>query len=104
MKTTTPSFPKVFLVALLVACSVGTFGGVANAQLPPGTIMTTGTAHSHSVSIPLTEMTPCFQALGPVAPGPKKRGPSGNLLSDPIVSFDGLHVGELPACDDCSLA
>ena len=95
---------KVFLVALLVAGSVARFVGIANAQLPPGTIMTTGTAHSHSVSIPLTEMTPCFQALGPVAPGPKKRGPSGNLLSDPIVSFDGLHVGELPACDDCSLA
>ena len=102
MKTTTPSFPKVFLVALLVACSVGTFAVVADAQLPPGSIMTTGTAHSHFVSVPLSEMLTCPDAIGPAVPGPISK-PGGNLLSDPIVSFDGLHVGKLPAGDDCSL-
>jgi hypothetical protein len=95
---------KKLLIAPLLVCSFGTFLSTANAQLPPGTIMTTGTAHSHSVSIPFGRMTPCFQAIAPGALGPKKREPSGNLLSDPIVNFDGLHVGELPACDDCSLA
>ena len=55
--------------------------------------------------MPLSQMMPCPGALGPVAPapGPEKREPSGNFLSQPIVSFDGLHVGELPAGDDCSL-
>jgi len=99
MKTTTPLFPKVFL---LVACSVGTFVGVANAQLPPGSIMTTGTAHSHFLSVPLSEMLTCPDAIGPAVPGPISK-PGGNFLSDPIVSFDGLHVGKLPASDDCSL-
>ena len=93
---------KKFLVVLLVACSVGTFVDVANAQLPPGSIMTTGTAHSHFLSIPLSQMLTCPVAIGPAVPGPVTK-PGGNFLSDPIVSFDGLHVGKLPAGDDCSL-
>jgi hypothetical protein len=93
---------KIFLVAPLLASLVGTFVSVADAQLPPGTIMTTGTAHSHSVSMPLSAMTTCPAAIGPAAPCPKKREPGGNFLSDPIVSFDGLHVGELLG-DDCSI-
>ena len=64
--------------------------------------MTTGTAHSHFLSIPLSQMLTCPVAIGPVVPGPVTK-PGGNFLSDPIVSFDGLHVGKLPAGDDCSL-
>ena len=64
--------------------------------------MTTGTAHSHSVSIPLSQMATCPGAIGPAVPGPISK-PNGNFLLDPIVSFEGLHVGELPAGDDCSL-
>jgi hypothetical protein len=95
-------FVKKFLVVLLVACSVGTFVDVTKAQLPPGSIMTTGTAHSHSLSIPLSQMLTCPDAIGPTEPGPISK-PGGNFLSDPIVSFNGLHVGKLPAGDDCSL-
>jgi len=64
--------------------------------------MTVGTAHSHSVSVPVSRMTTCPEMIGPAAPAPK-REPSGNFLSDPIVSFDGLHVGELPAGSNCSI-
>ena len=85
---------KSFLVALLLAFLFAIFVGSADAQLPPGSIMTTGTAHSHSVSRPLGEMTTCPREIGPVLPDPK-REPAGNFLSDPIVSFDGLHLGEL---------
>jgi hypothetical protein len=103
MKTTTPIvLVKVFLVALLVAGLVAKFIGLADAGLPPGWIMTVGTAHSHSVSVPFSQMTTCPEMIGPAAPAPK-REPSGNFLSDPIVSFDGLHVGELPAGSNCSL-
>jgi hypothetical protein len=87
--------------ALLVALSFAIFVGPADGQLPPGSIMTVGTAHSHSVSIPLREMTPCPAAIGPVAPSSRNKQ-SGNFLSDPIVSFDGLHLDELHG-DDCSL-
>jgi hypothetical protein len=93
---------KLFFVVLLLAGSVGTFANIADAQLPPGWIMTTGTAHSHSVSIPLSQMTPCPAMIGPVTPALKKKQPNGNSLSDPIVNFDGLHVGELFG-DDCSI-
>src|SRR5256714_8788928 len=41
-------------------------------------------------------------AMGSAAPDCKSEY-GGNFLSEPIVSFDGLHVGELPAGDDCSL-
>jgi len=64
--------------------------------------MTVGTAHSHSVSVPVSRMTTCPEMIGSAAPAPK-REPSGNFLSDPIVSFDGLHVGELPAGSNCSI-
>jgi hypothetical protein len=107
---------KKLLITLLSAISIGTFVSVADAQLPPGSIMTTGTAHSHSVSAPLGEMLTCPDALDPVAAlggvasqtrrrSDKATGsePGGNFLSDPIVSFDGLHVGKLPPDDDCSL-
>jgi hypothetical protein len=93
---------KVFLVALLVTGFVGAFADVADADLPPGWIMTVGTAHSHSVSIPFSQMTSCAAMLNPAAPGPK-REPAGNFLSHPIVNFEGLHVGELPADHSCSL-
>jgi hypothetical protein len=92
---------RKFLVALLVAGSVARFVGMANAQLPPGTIMTTGTAHSHSVSMPLRHMTTCPREIGPALPDPKSE-PAGNFLSDPIVSFEGLHLGELVG-GHCSL-
>jgi hypothetical protein len=91
---------KVFLVALLVALTFGIFVGLADAQLPPGSIMTVGTAHSHSVSIPLGQMATCPRGIGPALPGPKSE-PAGNFLSDPIVSFEGLHLGELHR-DNCS--
>jgi hypothetical protein len=93
---------KRFLVALLVAGSIGTFIDVADSGLPPGWIMTVGAAHSHSVSMPFSEMTTCPAMVGPAAPAPR-REPAGDVLSDPIVNFEGLHVGELPAGDDCSL-
>ena len=99
-----PISVKKFLVALLVVGLFGTFVGAADSQLPAGWVMTVGTAHSHSVSAPLSGMTPCPEMIGSSAPGPKKREPSGNVLSDPIVNFDGLHVGELPPGDDCSLS
>ncbi len=86
---------KRFPVALFVAGSVGIFAGVADAGLPPGWIMTVGTAHSHSVSPPFSQMLTCPAMIGPAAPAPK-REPAGSFLSDPIVNFEGLHVGELP--------
>ena len=71
--------------------------------------MTVGTAHSHSVSAAFSQMTPCptptptpTPTIPPAALGTKKE-PAGNFLSDPIVNFDGLHVGELPAGHDCSI-
>src|SRR5258707_486696 len=90
--------------------------------------MTTGTAHSHSVSIPLPKMSNCRTPTPTPPPGPPGAGvvpqarrhppvragsaaatatstknePGGNVLSDPIVSFDGLHVSELLG-DDCSI-
>jgi hypothetical protein len=97
---------KVFLVPLLAVILVATFVGVADAQLPPGSIMTVGTAHSHSLSMPLSAMSPCPAMISPAAPSPlappAKPEPAGNSLSDPIVSFEGLHVGELLG-DDCSV-
>jgi hypothetical protein len=68
--------------------------------------MTVGTAHSHSVSMPVSQMSPCPAMIGRAGPGslipPSKKEPSGNFLSDPIVNFEGLHVGELLG-DDCSI-
>src|SRR6266540_4449353 len=89
---------KVFLVALFVAVPVATFVGVADAQLPPGSVKTVGTAHSHSVTrIPLSQMATCTTptptptatvgGIGPARPGPKS-DPGQNPLSGPIVSFD----------------
>jgi hypothetical protein len=105
---------KVFLVALFVAAAIATFlfagsvgsktdvVNVADAQLPPGSIMTVGTAHSHIVtSRPLSGMDTCPAVLGPAAPAPK-REPSGNFLSGPIVSFEGLRHAELQDGNFCS--
>jgi hypothetical protein len=71
--------------------------------------MTTGTAHSHSVSIPVSQMALCPPANGAreaartgVLALPVKNEPSGNGLSSPRLSFDGLHVDELLG-DDCSI-
>ena len=112
---------KKILITLLSAISIGTFVSVGSAQLPPGTIMTTGTAHSHSVSIPLRQMDLCPAATAtptatPGAPGygvvhetrrpgavaTTKRESGRNFLSDPILSFDGLQVSDLLG-DDCSI-
>ncbi len=87
---------------MLVAGLVGTFAGVVNAGLPPGWIMTVGSAHSHSVSQPLREMLTCPTMIGPGGPVTNRK-PIAGFLSDPIVNFEGLHVGELPSGDDCSL-
>ncbi len=94
---------KGFLVALVAAGSIGTFVGVADGSLPPGWIMTVGTAHSHSVSMPFSQMTTCPAMLGAAAAPGSNSEPAGNVLSDPIVSFEGLRVGELPAGDNCSI-
>ena len=91
---------KTFLIALLVALIFEIFVGLADAQLPPGSVMTVGTAHSHSVSIPLRQMATCPSEIGPALPTPKS-GPAGNFLSDPIVSFEGLHLGELIGSKGC---
>ena len=92
---------KTSLVPVLAALTLGTCVGLADGQLPPGSIMTFGTAHSYSVSRPFREMTPCPAAIDPLAPSFRNK-PSGNFLSDPIVSFEGLHVGELLG-NDCSI-
>ena len=93
--------------------------------------MTTGTAHSHSVSIPVGQMALCPGTMPTPTPTPATPGtgvvpqarrhpsgwagstaakatstrnePDGSSLSDPIVNFDGLHVDELLG-DDCSIA
>ena len=105
---------KVFLVALFVAAAIATFlfagsvgsgktdvVDVADAQLPPGSIMTVGTAHSHHLSRRLGLMDTCPAGIGPAQPVPISE-PGNNLLSGPIVSFEGLHLGELGG-DDCAL-
>jgi hypothetical protein len=104
---------KRFSVATLLAASLGTSLVVAHAGLPPGWIMTTGTAHSHSVSMPFRQMTICATPTPSPTGTPGNALPSetrrltllgtGNFLSDPIVSFEGLHVGQLPADTHCSL-
>jgi len=92
---------KTFLVALCIALTFAPFVYLTFAQLPPGSIMTIGTASSHSLSEPLSHMSPC--------PSPTPFGPArptvgttsgNNPLSDPIVSFEGLHVIE--SHNDCS--
>jgi hypothetical protein len=85
---------KTFLFGLLVALAFDRFAGSADAQLPPGSIMTIGIAHSHSVSVPLRDMVTCPMETRPTLLGPNN-GRARNFLSDPIVSFEGLHVGEL---------
>ena len=93
---------KRFFLAVVVAGVVGMFVLIADAGLPPGWIMTTGTAHSHSVSVPFSQMLTCPEMIPPAAPD-STREPAGNFLSDPIVNFEGLHLGELPAGDNCSI-
>jgi hypothetical protein len=101
---------KVFLVALFVAVPIATFVGVADAQLPPGSVKTVGTAHSHYATlIPLSQMATCQTPsptpnpgmIGPARPGPKS-DPGQVLLSGPIVSFEGLQHGELHDGNFCS--
>ena len=93
---------KTFLLVLLEALSFEICVGLASAQLPPGSIMTFGTAHSYSVSRPLRDMPRCPTGFDAVASTSTNK-PNGNFLSDPIVSFDGLHAGELNH-DDCFVA
>jgi hypothetical protein len=90
---------KPFLVGLLLALAFETFVSLADAQLPPGSIMTVGTASSHSVTIPLSQMATCPTPTPTPTASPtaaeRKSEPGGSFLSDPIVSFEGLNLGEL---------
>ena len=106
---------KTFLASFLVPLAFEIFVELAHAQLPPGSIMTTGTASSHFVSRPLREMRTCptptptatatpttaanLGVIDPVAVGLRKMK-SVNFLSDPIASFEGLHADQLRH-DDC---
>jgi len=95
VKTTTLLLAKIFAIAVLLAFPFALFVDSVDAQLPPGSIMTVGTASSHFVSIPLGQMSTCpTPTPTPLARAAKKE-PGGNFLSDPIVSFEGLHLGEL---------
>jgi len=91
---------KIFVAALSLAFAVAIGCGTADAQVPPGSIKTVSTAIAHSISIPLREMTTCPGAIYPLIPGPKSQ-PAGDFLSDPIVSFEGLHLHGL-AGGNCS--
>jgi len=95
VKTTTLLPAKIFPIALLLACPFTLFVDSADAQLPPGSVMTVGTASSHSLSIPLSQMSTCPTPTPTPLARPAKKEPGGNILSDPIVSFDGLYLGEL---------
>ena len=86
---------KLFVVAPFAVLAIGTFLDSADAQLPPGSIMTVGTASSHSVSRLLSDMTPCPGGLIGPARGAVKTASGNNPLSDPIVSFEGLRLHEL---------
>lgn len=85
---------KVFVIAPLAFCAFAMPAAVSRAQLPPGSIMTVGVAHSHSVSRPLREMATCPMETLPAGAG-HNNWPAESFLSNPIVSFEGLHVGEL---------
>src|SRR5215510_9009147 len=50
---------KVFFLALFAAFAFATSFPEVDAQLPPGSIMTFGTASSHSVSMPVSLMPRC---------------------------------------------
>src|SRR5262249_53018550 len=92
---------KVSVVLPLLIPLVTVSVGPVDAQLPPGSVMTVGTAHSHSVSIPLDQMTVCPGPTTLASPAPKAK-PGKSALSGPIVSFEGLHLGELNG-GGCSL-
>lgn len=84
---------RVWLAGLLLTWLVPI--GAA-AQLPPGSIKTVGTAHSHSVSLPLTEMTRCPAAPASTAPVVEAR------LPPTILDFEGIDFAELAG--GCSLS
>jgi hypothetical protein len=71
--------------------------GATRAQLPPGTIMTVGTAHSHSVSLPLKKMTICPAAADSAASTTEARRPPT------ILDFEGISKAELTG-GGCSLS
>src|SRR5581483_7810664 len=50
---------KISPLPLLLSVFIGTSVSVIHAGLPPGTIMTTGTAHSHRVSARVSDMALC---------------------------------------------
>src|SRR5581483_10176782 len=50
---------KISPLSLLLSVFIGTSVNVIHAGLPPGTIMTTGTAHSHRVSVRVSDMALC---------------------------------------------
>jgi hypothetical protein len=79
---------SIRLLILLLSVVLLPIGAMAG-QLPPGSIKTVGTAHSHSVSLPLTEMTPCPVASAPIAPGVEAR------LPPTILDFEGINLAEL---------
>jgi len=95
------SLVSVVLVVLAALCV-----SRVEAQLPSGSVKTVGTAHSHVLSLPLTQMTTCIRAAGSDAKAeapPVKSTSDKNALSAPIVSFEGLHLGELQPHAGCIL-
>jgi hypothetical protein len=83
--------------------------GAAIAQLPPASSMTVGTAHSHSVSVPLSQMPVCPGATAPTAPHADASGMKPGVdhrrgfMPPPIVNFEGLNLAELTG-GGCSLS
>jgi hypothetical protein len=67
-----------------------------DAQLPSGSVETVGTAHSHSVSLPLSKMTVCPAATVP-APSTVEAGPPPTILE-----FEGIDLAEITG-GGCSL-
>jgi hypothetical protein len=85
---------KLLMTALL-ALSLPV--GAADAQLPPGSVMTVGNAHSHSVSLPLRSMPVCPTA-------PKSPLPDVELRLPPLLfDFAGTNLAEISG-SPCSLS
>ena len=104
---------KVLAVTLFVAAAIATFLFAGSVGSGKTDVVNVADAHSprlhndggdRALASSVDAARPNGQlhthaypwAIGPALPGPKSES-AGNFLSDPIVSFDGLHVGELPA-------
>jgi hypothetical protein len=88
-----------------VVCSLSLdalFAAVVTGALPSGTIMTTGTAHSHSVSIPVSQMPACSPeaSLPPLSPEPeavpliRTNSTTSSSAPGPTVSFEGINLAQ----------